>query len=459
MTATQEFLAAHADQRPKARINGNNQYIFPDPDTGKDKAWTRVTTLAKTIEDNFGLMRWEKRVVLQGAAMKPDLCVAALAAEDNDDLDRLAETAKEHAGGNAGSRMGTAMHALCDRVDRGEKLTVPASVRRDLDAYRKAIAPFDIEAIERHVCLPTIGVAGAVDRYVRQRASGGPLVVWDLKTGRADSHKWVPWLIQVTLYVRAKLWIDLATETWQPLEDVEQDYAYICHLPQGEGTATLYRLDLALGDELIEQCLEVRRVRRYKDFVSEVDLASLVAPTTPQPPVGAGQAAGGREPASVPDASPAASEGRGGLTLAADNTRPHPLSVDDDGVTADAATVRRLRSLVAELDPLIRARLAVWEKDAVRFGRAMFGNDPNVTRRMLSCSRAAIACAQHLQDFQVYLGLAQVLDLGQPREERGGAIPPHWMIGPTIGSLSTYQADALTKLALTARDTGALDPF
>jgi len=455
MTTAAEFLEANRDARPEPEFNSRGQYVVPDPDKpGKRKAATRVTTMAKTIEDMFGLTRWEKRRVAVGMALRTDFCIAALAAGDDDkELDEVVEAAKEHAGGNAGRRHGTAMHAITERLDRGEQPKVSAFIQRDLDAYRSAMAPFVIEAIERLVYIPTLNVAGTVDRYVRLR-TGGPLTILDLKTGRLDDDRvWVPWLIQTCLYARAKLWLALETQEWHDIGDVDQDHAYVLHLPQGEGKATLWRVDLSLGDELIYLCTEVRRVRNLKGIATEVTNLELALESSTPPRTQEGSTpAVDREPAPQPD-DPQPSAVRGGLTLVP-GERHWPISVDDNGVTANAANLRQLNALVRGASPTVRARLAVWERDATKAKRAFGGSQ--VTERQFRCARAALACAIHLADWQIVLGLAQVLSMGQADME---ALPPDWLIGPCIGSLSIVQADALAHLALTAKDSGALDPF
>lgn len=448
MTSVAEFLDASTDERPKPEIV-NGRYRLPDPEVpAKRKLFSRVTTVAKALDDEYGLGVWEKRMVAQGIAARPDLALAVLAATDDKELDKSAELAKECAGGNVGSRHGKAFHAISERVDRGEKVKLPSSFRADLDAYLKAMSCFETDTIERLVMLSDIGVAGTLDRLVR--VLGHPewgLCVLDIKTGDVE-RKWTSILVQITLYARAKLWFDLESQSYKPMPEVNQDIGFVMHVPRGEGTATLYQLDLTLGDEIIFQCLEVRRLRTLKGIAKAVEPESL-SPGEPSAP---------ESPAPVVDASPAASD-RGGdtrpLTLVTEEPPTSgvprwPLNPPpDDGVRATRMDIAQLRALVTGLLPEQRQRISDWERSAVQAQRA-FGSTHDMTRRMFACSRAALAVVLHVEGWQERLALSKVL---------GTTIPDDWEIGACIGSLTITQADELSRLALTCRQTGTLDPF
>src|SRR5690606_39704891 len=98
---------------------------------GTPVPYVRATTLAKTLDDTFNLQQWAKRQVIVGAGVRPDLGVAAAvagpqaAAGDRyakKELDKLADAAMEVAGASTKRNMGTVLHSLSERVDRGEPL-------------------------------------------------------------------------------------------------------------------------------------------------------------------------------------------------------------------------------------------------------------------------------------------------------------------------------------------------
>ncbi len=107
------------------------------------KSYQRVTNFCKILDDTFALGNWQQRKVARGIANRPDLAALVLAIPPEDDdkalkdqLDKLVEEAKRHAGSSVGANMGTALHAFCERADLGEPLTLPEPHASDVAAYR-----------------------------------------------------------------------------------------------------------------------------------------------------------------------------------------------------------------------------------------------------------------------------------------------------------------------------------
>jgi hypothetical protein len=106
-TMTDPFAAPAALAEPKHDRYG--RYLLPDPQTGKEQAWTRVSTVARTLADEYGLTQWKLRMAAKGIALRPDLIAAAAAADvdaDKKRLDEIAESAMERAGAGAGRQPG-----------------------------------------------------------------------------------------------------------------------------------------------------------------------------------------------------------------------------------------------------------------------------------------------------------------------------------------------------------------
>jgi len=84
---------------------------------GKPVAHTRTTTFIDCIDDKSNLNTWDKRMVLIGAAMKPELLNGVLDLDKDDPEDKrrlniIAERLKDISGANDKRETGTRLHAL-----------------------------------------------------------------------------------------------------------------------------------------------------------------------------------------------------------------------------------------------------------------------------------------------------------------------------------------------------------
>jgi len=254
------------------------------------KSWTRATTLAGTLDDRYGLEKWGNRNVVLGIAARPDLyaLAASCTPEDKEQLGRIVEQAQEAAKSRSGANLGTALHRLTERIDRGEILDVPKEWKPDIDAYCQTLADTGVrilpEWIERVVVTPQYGAAGTLDRLVHV---DGRFMVADLKTGKdAVSYGMGDIAIQLAIYANAThAWIgdaekvprdrfgryelpDPAEEpdAYEILPNVDLERALVIHLPVGQGECTLHEVDIQAGREAIDLALAVRAWRKRKDL-------------------------------------------------------------------------------------------------------------------------------------------------------------------------------------------------
>lgn len=253
--------------RPEPKRDHYGRYLLPDPETGKERPWTRATTFAKTVAETSGLMRWQCRMVAKGVATRPDLyALAASTPIDNKaTLDKIAEDAKEAAAASSGANLGTALHAFTEQLDAGGKIVVPAPWDADITAYqiatRTAGIRVDPKHIERIVVVRDLGVAGTLDRIV---AVDGRVAIADVKTGKDLSYSWGEIAIQLALYAHADaMWDDGA---YLPMPDVSQDIALVIHLPVGRARCDLYEVDIAAGWWAAQMCEDVRTWRSRRDL-------------------------------------------------------------------------------------------------------------------------------------------------------------------------------------------------
>jgi hypothetical protein len=269
------------------RFDGYGRYILPDPVTGKERSWTRVSTVAKALADMSGLEKWKLRMVAKGLAIRPDLIAGAAAADpdhDKSDLQSIAKQALDAAESSKGANFGTALHNFTRRLDTGtppEALHVPSALLSTVKAYVDCFrsAHLGVEHAERIVVLPDLGIAGEFDRIVTQPpgvTKSEPRSILDLKSGKDLSYGWLEIVIQQALYANAPLMWDPAAGTYVEKPAVDLARALILHLPVGQGRAQLYGVNIAEGWRLAQLALQVRAERS-----AAKKLAWLVTPDDP----------------------------------------------------------------------------------------------------------------------------------------------------------------------------------
>lgn len=244
------------------------RYLLPDPETGKERAWTRATTLSSTLADTYGLTQWQLRMVAKGLGMRPDLLALAAAAhvDDKDTLNRVASDAKEAAGSSAGANAGTALHSFTEAVDRGEDAQIPDPWAADIAAYVAAINEHQMtvhpEWVERITVVPRFGVAGTFDRILT--LPDGRRVIGDVKTGKDLSYSWPEIAIQLALYANAThMW---NVDHWEPMPVLDPSEAIVIWLPVGRATCELHTVDTVAGWEMASVAYGVRQWRSRKNL-------------------------------------------------------------------------------------------------------------------------------------------------------------------------------------------------
>ncbi|RMH69818.1 MAG: hypothetical protein D6683_15815, partial [Actinomyces sp.] len=264
------------------------RYLLPDPDTGIECAWQRVTTLVKIPADTFALERWKMRRVAKGLAQRPDLLARAAAADidDRKDLDDVVSAAIEAAEGSAAANMGTAIHRIVERLCRGEDPDVPADLRSTVDAWRRvtdaAGITFDAALVERIVVNTDLVVAGTLDAIAT--LPDGTRVVADIKTGTSVEYGAGEWAAQLAAYARARgLWNGgTGLDAWDPMPaGLDVTRGLIVHLPAGAGECHLFWVDLEAGWTWARRAAAIREMRKQaRSWIAPaVDLTPAVEPT------------------------------------------------------------------------------------------------------------------------------------------------------------------------------------
>jgi len=197
--------------REDFRRNWQGRPIILQPD-GTEVTYTRVTTLAKTLEEQSQLTAWKQRMTLLGASMRPDVVMAAANArmmpdikEQKRELNKLAEQAMEAAQSGAKAQIGTALHGFSEHVDAGLPIAeLPPMVQPIMSSYSRLVAEVHqvwgirIVGTEVRLVCDDIEAAGTADRLwyvpnpVQVMTSFGPIeipagvTVVDLKTGSVE---------------------------------------------------------------------------------------------------------------------------------------------------------------------------------------------------------------------------------------------------------------------------------
>jgi hypothetical protein len=238
---------------------------------GRTKAYTRCTTYVGALEDTYNLGKWMQRMVALGLVMRDDLLLAAgsLTAADKGELDKICDAAREAAAASAGATIGTALHKMCERLDRGEKFMIPGPAKADIKAYQDATKGITWSRIEEFTVHDGLEIGGTPDRI--GAAKGQRSRVYDIKTG---SIEWglAKIAMQLAVYARSEAYdVDLGTRS---ALDVDTHVATIIHLPAGEGRCELVDVDIEQGWEGVQLCTAVRAWRKRKSF-APANLPSL----------------------------------------------------------------------------------------------------------------------------------------------------------------------------------------
>lgn len=237
--------------------------LLVPPGGGKPQPYTRVTTIAGTLEDRRNLEQWSQRMVALGLNARKDLqALVAANADDKQRLNAICEDAVEAAKASASANMGTAIHTFTERVDLGLPLgDIPDAIHSTLVAYlqlRKRLS-VEVEQVEAFCAHPQLKYAGTTDRIITMN---GARYIADIKTGNIDFGQ-QSIAAQLAMYAHAQHY-DIAADEWGGPLDVSKETAYVIHLPQDTAAATLHAVDIASGWRAAQLSLWTREWRKSK---------------------------------------------------------------------------------------------------------------------------------------------------------------------------------------------------
>lgn len=303
MTAITTDTDTFEDPEPTGRqieFDGWGRYKLPHPDTGDMTAWTRVTTLAGALEDQYHLSMWGRRKVLEGLVMDRGLLSLAAEAfatygwdpqtqEAKKALNAITSQAVDTAGAHKGADTGTALHAITEDHNQGRSMEALAHAKElglisNLDAYAVALRQHQIrvvpEYMERVICVPELKVVGRLDNLV-QEMGRELLRVFDLKSQKTMDFGAMKIAIQLAIYANGYAMFDEEEWAWKDMPKVDKDLATVCWLPvlesQEDKVCQLYDVDLAWGWRWAKASFQTRKARNFKP------LTLRRPPSTPAP--------------------------------------------------------------------------------------------------------------------------------------------------------------------------------
>lgn len=251
----------HPDESQRLTKHGRWKHYFDG-----ERYYMPCSNLLKyndTTAETYHLDRWKERIVLAGAAARPDIVMAAAAigvAPWSDDgkkeLNALAKAAGAVGKGTDGARTGTAMHTATERLDRGTPLSeirLPYPYDADLRAY-EALRRLNgyrnilVERTVRTIVPPgnEATEAGTFDR-IDDIPGYGPMLT-DVKTEGDPLLNLLKIAAQLAFYARGEaMWrvdktLPLGGE-WIEMPKVRTDLGLIYHVRNGRAVPIMVNLD------------------------------------------------------------------------------------------------------------------------------------------------------------------------------------------------------------------------
>jgi hypothetical protein len=406
--------------------HGSGAPIVKHPTTGKDTTYRRPSSAGKPLEDTYHLDLWAKRTVAYGVATTPSIAarIANLdPKEDKAKLNELAEEALVAAKGNQAADLGTELHRVVERLNKGEWTIddVPELFKADAEAYLAELARHDLSVVPGMVELKVVNdhvrCAGTFDMILRSYLS-------DLKTGQSIDLAQVGIAVQLAIYRHASIY-DIHTDERSDLPPMDSDVGLVVHLPYGTGTCRIVDVDIKAGWEAAQLAAKAKSWNYRKDLFTPREVKD--------PPKARGSQR--IEPVNAP--APAESK-----------TAPEGGPADADKVVA---LLERAKSNKA-----VAATVGRWVRDAARahVDWRIGIEDKFSTERRYALSYVAVDLAEHLcagaDDFKVEDAVARAalaMVIGDDAHQ------PILAVGGLIGTLTIDQARRLVRIARSARLT------
>jgi hypothetical protein len=222
--------------------------------------YSRPSGWGKDLDDESALVNWRIDRAMEGVACDPSIAatVAANIGHKEGAKDRR-DRAIQRGRGNEGADIGTALHAMTERVERGDGFVAPPPYAADLAAYLQALdtAGLVSDWIECKIVSDCWRAAGTADRIYRATRElvlpdgacldVGQTVIGDLKTGAKLDYALPGYAVQMAIYSDGEFY-DVNTDERSPLPPtMRSDWGLIVHLPAGSARCEFHWCDLRVG--------------------------------------------------------------------------------------------------------------------------------------------------------------------------------------------------------------------
>ena len=274
-----EELEDDPSRKDFRRANGSPMVVRIDDRTKWDR-YSRPSAWGHDLDDESALTLWKIDRAMEGVACDPSIAATVASHLGNKEgAKERRERAIQRGRGEEAADIGTALHRMTERVERGDGFCAPEPYATDIAAYLSKLdsAGLVSEFIECHLCNDGWRAAGTADRIYRATREipvagcppilAGQLVLGDLKTGKRLDYSLPGYCIQLALYVDS-VFYDVETNERSPLPpELRTDVGLLVHMPAGTGSCSFHWADLQVGREGCRIVRDVRSWRRRSDFL------------------------------------------------------------------------------------------------------------------------------------------------------------------------------------------------
>lgn len=267
-------------QRDFRRANGAPMVKRVD-DPNKWDRYSRPSSWGHDLDDESNLVLWRIDRAMEGVAASPALAATVAASKGRKEgRKELRDKAISLGRGEEAADLGTALHAMAERLETEENFVAPEPYATDLAAYLSCIDAAGLVSshVEVKVCSDEWRAAGTADRmYVATRElvlPDGSLVVpgtsfiGDLKTGKKLDYSLPGFAIQMAVYCDGCFYdIDTNERSEFPMT-LHTGWGILVHLPVGQGKCELLWADLSVGREGAALVQGVRKWRKRTDYAA-----------------------------------------------------------------------------------------------------------------------------------------------------------------------------------------------
>jgi hypothetical protein len=237
---------------------------------GTRTPYTRASSATKAIDDTWNLDQWDRRNVAYGMTCDASLVARVLAIggdpstwgkAEKDAIAKVVDDARTVAKAHRGADIGTAVHRIIERRNRGETISA-GPYQADVDAYYRALDAagiiIDPDHLECRLVCDDLELAGSADNIVGYE---GRFRIADLKTGATVSYGVLGFAGQLAAYANGQLY-DVNEECRLPTPELDRELGFIIHLPAGEGRCDIYEVDLARGYQAAKVAYQARKAQK-----------------------------------------------------------------------------------------------------------------------------------------------------------------------------------------------------